>query len=102
MGWRNPQPVVTLWHLVGSHAVKVYLDDDGNKRLVGRADVPDGQGPVYEVPLFGPTSIIVETFALGTVTHMPTGGGAPVVERAVLLALDQRPELLPGWQPLAS
>lgn len=82
--------------------MKVYLDDVGDKRLIGRADVPDGHGPVFEVPLFGPTSIIVEKFALGTVTHMPAGGGAPVVERAVLLALDQRPELLPGWQPLAS
>lgn len=82
--------------------MKVYFDDGGDKRLIGRADVPDEHGPVYEVSLFGPTSIIAERFALGTVTHMPAGGCAPVVERAVLLALGQRPELLPGWQALAS
>jgi hypothetical protein len=82
--------------------VKVYADDAGEKRLVGRADVPDGHGPVYEVPLFGPASSIVERFALGTVTHLPSGGGNPIVERVVLLVPGQPPELLPGWQSLAS
>ena len=54
--------------------MKVYLDVDGDKRLVGRADVPEG-------------------------------GGAPVVERAVLAVLavpGKLVELLPGWAPLAS
>lgn len=82
--------------------MKVYLDDGGDKRLIGRADVPDGHGPVYEVPLFGAASVIAERFALGTVTHLPAGGGAPVVERAVLAAPGQLVDLLPGWHPLAS
>ncbi len=34
--------------------------------------------------------------------HLPEGGGAPVVERAVLAAPGQLVELLPGWVPLAS
>lgn len=82
--------------------MKVYLDDGGDKRLVGRADVPEGCGPVYEVPMFGAVSTISVRFAVGAVTRLPEGGGAPTVERAVLLAPGQLAELLPGWQPLAS
>ena len=53
--------------------------------------------------LFGAAApSIVESFAIGTVTHLPEGGGAPVVERAVLLAPGQIPKLLPGWVRLAS
>ena len=82
--------------------MKVYLDDAGEKRLLGRAELPENIGPVYEMPLFGAASTIVERFTIGTMTHLPEGGGDPVVERVVLLSLSQRPELLPGWQPLAS
>jgi hypothetical protein len=82
--------------------MKVYLDENGSKRLVGRADVPEGTGPVYEVPLFGAASIIAERFTIGAVTHRPAGGSLPVVERAVMLAPGQLADLLPGWQPLAS
>lgn len=82
--------------------MKVYVDDCGEKRLIGRADVPDGQGLFYEVMLFGVKSTIKERFMLGVVTHLPAGGAAPIVERVVLLAPGQQPELLPGWQPLAS
>jgi hypothetical protein len=82
--------------------MKVYLDDAGEKRLLGRADVPETVGAVYEMPLFGAASTIVERFTIGTVTHLPAGGGAPVVERVVLLSPEQRPEVLPGWVPLAS
>ena len=82
--------------------MKVYLDDAGEKRLLGRADVPEDAGPVYELTLFGAASIIVDRFIIGAVTHLPEGGGAPVVERAVLLAPGQRPEVLPRWEPLAS
>jgi len=82
--------------------MKVYLDDAGEKRLLGRADVPEDVGAVYELPLFGAASTIVEHFTIGTVTHLPEGGGLPVVERVVLLCRDQRPEFLPGWQPLTS
>lgn len=82
--------------------MKVYMDDAGEKRLLGRADVPEDVGPVYEMPLFGTTSIIVERFTVGTVTHLPAGGGAVLVEKVLLLSVCQRPEILPGWQPLAS
>ena len=82
--------------------MKVYLDEGGHKRLVGRADVPEDCGPVYEVPMFGAASVMTEQFSVAAVTHLPTGGGAPVVERAVLLAPGQIPKLLPGWVRLSS
>ncbi len=82
--------------------MKVYLDENGDKRLVGRADVPDNAGPVFRAPMFGAASIIVEPFVIGAVTHSPEGGGAPMVERAVLAAPGQLVELLPGWEPVAS
>ena len=82
--------------------MRVYLDDGGDKRLVGRADMPEDTGPVYEAPLFGAASVIAESFVIGSVTHLPAGGGAPVVERAVILSPGQLAELLPGWEPLAS
>ncbi len=81
--------------------MKVYTDIDGEKRLIGRADVPEHEGPVYEVRLFGPASIIREAFTIGTVTHTLMDG-ALKVERAVLLSAGQRPEILPGWTPLTS
>ena len=82
--------------------MKVYLDDAGEKRLLGRADVPEDTGPAYEVHLFGTASTIADRFTIGIVTHQPRGTAAPVVERVVLLVPGQRPEVLPGWQPLAS
>ena len=82
--------------------MKVYRDEDGDKRLIGRADVPEDCGPVYKVPVFGSVSVIHERFIVGAVTRLPEGGGAPVVERAVLAAPGQLVELLPGWAPLAS
>ena len=82
--------------------MKVYLDECGEKRLVGRADIPDDTGPVYEVPLFGGALIIRECFTIGTVTHLPVGDAVPCVERAVLLSPGQLVELLPRWQPLVS
>ena len=83
--------------------MKVYVDDDnGGRRLIGRADVPDDCGPVYEVPLVREALAVTERFAVGTATRRPEGGGAAVVERAVLLTPWQWAELLPGWEPLAS
>ena len=82
--------------------MKVYLDQGGERRLIGRADLPDDCGPVYEAALFGSGSAISESFAVGAVTHLPAGGGAPVVEWAVLAAPGQLVEILPGWEPLAS
>jgi hypothetical protein len=82
--------------------MKVYSDESGEKRLVGRADVPESVGLVFEVPLFGGASIIRERYTVGTVTHLPPNGGAPVAERAVLLAQSQPAEILPGWSPLQS
>ena len=64
--------------------------------------MPEGCGPVFEVPLFGAASTIAERFAIGAVTRLPEEGGGAVVERAVLAAPGQLVELLPGWAPLAS
>ena len=82
--------------------MEVYLDENGDRRLIGRAEVPADCGPVFKVPMFGGASDIAETFAIGAVTRLPDGGGAPVVERAVLAAPGQLVELLPGWAPLES
>lgn len=82
--------------------MRVYVDDDDGRRLVGRADVPEDNGPVYEVSLFGAASVIAERFTVGTVTSLPEGGGAPLAERAVLASPGQLVELLPGWEPLVS
>ena len=82
--------------------MKVYLYENGEKRLVGRADVPETAYPVFRAPMFGAESIIVEPFVVGAVTHLPEGARAPVVERAVLASPGQLVDLLPGWVPLAS
>ncbi len=82
--------------------MRVYLDDNGEKRLVGRADVPVGHGPVLEIPVPGAMAVVAERFTIGTVTHVPAGGGAPIVERAVLMAPGQIAKLLPGWVRLSS
>jgi hypothetical protein len=80
--------------------MKVYLDEDGDRRLVGRADIPADHGPVYAIPLFGAAATIVDQYVIGSVTKLPEGGGDPIVERAVLLSPGQLPELLPGWRAL--
>jgi hypothetical protein len=77
-----------------------YLDDAGEKRLLGVAGISPQSGPALEVPRFAGASIVRERFVLGTVTHLPEGGGFPVVERAVLLVPGQVPVLLPEWRPL--
>jgi hypothetical protein len=82
--------------------MQVFLDVDGEKHLVGRADVPPDCGPVFEVRLFGPASIIVELYSIGAVSRLPDRASVPVVVQAVLLGRGQTPEFLPGWQPLAS
>ena len=83
-------------------AMRVYLNDGEAKRLVGTADISPDHGPVYEARLFGAASVMTDQFTIGTITHLPTGGGVPVVERIVVLAPHQVPSLLPRWQPLAS
>jgi hypothetical protein len=82
--------------------MKVYTDDDGGRRLIGHAAVPDDCGPVYEVPPVAEALAITEEFAVGTLALRPEGGGAPVAERVVLTVPGQMVELLPGWRPLAS
>ena len=64
--------------------------------------MPDDCGPAYEVPLFGAASPTGERFIVDTVTHLPDGGGAPLVERAGLTAPGQFVDLLPGWAPLTA
>lgn len=68
----------------------------------GRADVSENAGPIHDVPVFGVASTISERFAIGVVTHLPVGDGAPLVERAVPPAPERLADLLPGWRPLAS
>ena len=82
--------------------MKVYREEAGEQRLIGRADIPEDVGAVYEVHLFGASSIITDHFTVGTVTHLGPNPGDIQVERAILLSLGQHPEVLPGWQPLAS
>jgi hypothetical protein len=82
--------------------MKVYLDQGGKKRLIGRADIEDDGMPVFRVRLFGAASSITDDYAMGTVTHLPADGSSPLVERVLFVGPGQRPELLPGWEPLAS
>ena len=81
--------------------MRVYTDDDGGRRLIGRADVPDDCGPIYEVPAVKEAFAITEEFAVGTVMFASEAGAA-VPERVVLVVPGQSVELLPGWAPLAS
>ena len=82
--------------------MRVYLDDGERQRLVGTAEISPDHGPVYEAQLFGSASVMTDQFTIATITHLPAGGGVPVVERVVLLTPHQVPSLLPRWQPLAS
>jgi hypothetical protein len=54
------------------------------------------------MPLFGAVTVIREQYAVGEVAPAPNSGEGAVPERALLLSIEQRPELLPGWQPLSS
>ena len=81
--------------------MKVYTDDDGGRRLIGHADVPDDCGPLYEVPAVKEALATTEEFAIGAMV-LRAEGGAPVVERVVLAVPGQQVELLPGWEPLAT
>jgi hypothetical protein len=80
--------------------MNVYVEYNGSMSLVGRADVLDDGRPVFEVQLFSAAAAITDAFVIGSVTHLPSGGGEPVVERGILLAPGQYPDVLPGWQPL--
>jgi hypothetical protein len=82
--------------------VKVYSDDGGTRRLIGRAEIEDDGMPVYRLFLFGAASTIADDYTIGTVTHLREDGRPPVVERVIVIGPGQLPELLPGWQPLAS
>jgi hypothetical protein len=82
--------------------MKVYLGDDNGMRLVGRAEVPEDCGMVYEVPMSGDAAAAAERFIIAAVPRPARGDGAPALERAVLAWPGQLVELLPGWQPLAS
>jgi hypothetical protein len=81
--------------------MKVYSIATGEALLTGRCEIPDGTGDVYEVPLFGAQSVIMERFRIGEVNTF-RGDGTYITERGVLLWPGQAPDLLPNWQPLAS
>jgi hypothetical protein len=80
--------------------LKVYLDKNGEKILIGRADVPEGL-PFFDVELFGSSSMITDRFTIGSVTHLHAGQ-PPFVETAVIVLPGQYAEILPGWQPLSA
>ena len=82
--------------------MRVFVDEAGDKRLIGTADIPPDHGPVYEAVLFGSTSAMTDQFIIGTITHLNASGGVPFVERVVLISPAQVPSILPRWQPLAS
>ncbi|WP_207539596.1 hypothetical protein [Sabulicella rubraurantiaca] len=81
--------------------MKFYVDEDGHRRLIGRAEIPEDVGAVHREWLFGGASAIYEDFAIGSVTHFGPDGST-TVERAVILSPLQRADFLPGWAPLAS
>ena len=76
--------------------MRVYRFDGGERQLIGRTDLPDDAGPFYAVSLPGPVSVIEERFIIGTVARMAADSGTFEVEQAVLAALDQPVQLLPG------
>ncbi|MBS7793011.1 hypothetical protein KTR66_23720 [Roseococcus sp. SDR] len=82
--------------------MRVYTEAEGQRRLVGRADIPDDVGAIFELNLFGVSSTISEHFVVATITHLGPAPHDIRVERVILLGMGQRPEILPGWQPLAS
>lgn len=81
--------------------MRVFLDDSGEKRLIGTADIPADHGPVYEARLFGSVSTMTDSFTIGMITHFMPAGPC-VTERVVLVAPGQVPSILPRWQPLQS
>lgn len=80
----------------------MYAEYAGERLLIGRADIPEDVGAVYEVHLFGISSTISEQFVVSTITHLGPSALEIRVERVILLSLGQRPDILPGWQPLTS
>ena len=64
--------------------MKVYLGEGDGMRLVGRAEVPEDCGAVYEVPMTGDASEITERFIIAAVPRPTRGDAAPALERAVL------------------
>jgi hypothetical protein len=66
--------------------VKVYLDEAGEQRLVGRADILDDVGAVYEDHLLGASSTIAEHSIFGTIMDRRGRsclGSAQIVHEAV-------------------
>ena len=81
--------------------MRVFLDDNGEKRLIGTADVPADHGPVLEIRVFDAASLMTETFTVAALTHLD-GEDPPATERVVLVSPLQTPSILPRWQPLTS
>lgn len=66
--------------------MKVYLDEAGEQRLVGRADILDDVGAVYEDHLLGASSTIAEHSIFGTIMDRRGRsclGSAQIVHEAV-------------------
>ena len=69
----------------------VYADEAGEMRLVGHAAVPPDCGPVFEVPLFGPVSVIRERFTIGTVTLLAEVGRRQDWQRGDEVVFQEQP-----------
>ena len=66
--------------------MKAYLEKAGEQRLVGRADILDDVGAVYEDHLFGASSTIAEHSIVGTIMDRRGRsclGSAQIVHEAV-------------------
>ena len=81
--------------------MKVYTVEDGEFRLIGRAEIDENKGPIFKVPLFGASSTIIERYVIKVVMKLQFSSHLEV-DRGVVLRPGQRPELLPGWSPLTS
>ena len=81
--------------------MKVSTVEGDEFRLIGRAEIDADEGSIFKVPLFGASSTIIERYVIKVVMKLQFSSHLEV-DRGVVLRPGQRPELLPGWQPLAS
>ncbi len=80
----------------------VFDNEAGTPRLIGRCEVQDDGGRIYEV-LVDPATAdpIWDRFSIDEV-EIPLPEGGYIEDRAILVAPGQDPAMLPDWEPLAS
>lgn len=82
--------------------MKVFQGDGYDRRLVGRAEVPEWSLPLLEVKVNRNGQKYSEAYTVGTVNCEPNSSTGRTSERAVLVSDQQDPAWLPGWQKLDS